>query len=223
MRKAFLILPLMIVASLALSACSPPPPLRSDKYLKDQSLLSADPCGPPCFQGITVGQTTYVDGLAKVKASSSFSNVQTQDAQQGKPAQAAWSTAGGEACCQMTSDEKGIVNAVLIKVAPNVTAGQLIEKYGKPDYITNVDYSAQEVALALIFKKTGTVAWVTPGDPNSTLKESDPVVVALYLNPDDFPKLLDAATLQGWNGFLPYATYKNATPVITPRVTATPQ
>lgn len=222
MRKAFTILALLVVASLALAACSPPPPLKSDKYLKDQSIISLNPCGPPCFQGITVGQTTYSDALAKIKASSLFSNVQTQE-EQGKPAQAAWSTAGGEACCQMTANDKGIVNALLLKLTPDVTAGQLIEKYGKPDYVTGVDYSSSEVALALIYQKTGTVAWVAPGDPNSTLKESDPVVVALYLNPLDFTTLLDTATLQGWNGFLPYQTYKNATPIVTPRVTVTPQ
>ncbi len=222
MRKALSLLALLVVASLALSACSPPPPLVSDKYLKDRSLVSLAPCGPPCFQGITVGQTTYSDALAKIKANPLFSGVQTQE-QSGKPAQAAWSTAAGEACCQMTADDKGLVNALLVKLAPDVTAGQLIEKYGKPDYVTGVDYSAQEVALALIFKGTGTVAWVAPGDPNSTLKDANPVVVALYLNPTDFPTLLDTATLQGWNGFLTYQTYKNATPIVTPRVTVTPQ
>ena len=51
----------------------------------------------------------------------------------------------------------------------------------------------------------------------------DPVVVVLYLAPGDFPNLLATATLQGWNGFLPYKTYKDATPIVTPRVTVTPQ
>jgi hypothetical protein len=222
MKKALLILTLLALASVALSACSPPPPLKSDKYLKDSSVISTTPCGPPCFQGIVVGQTTFSDAVAKIKASPLFANVQTQE-NQGKPAQAAWTTAGGEACCQMTTDDKGVINALLVKLTPDVTAGALIQKYGKPDYVTSVDYSQTEVALALIFPKPGVVAWVTPGDPNSTLKPADPVVVVLYLNPADFKNLLDTATLQAWADYLPYQTYKNATPVVTPRVTATPQ
>ena len=123
----------------------------------------------------------------------------------------------------MTADDKGVVNALLVKLAPNVTAKQLIDKFGNPKYVTGVDYSAQEVALALIFPDKGVVAWVSPGDSTSTLKETNPVVVALYLNPAKFNDLLATATLQGWNGFLSYTNYRTATPVITPRVTSTPQ
>jgi hypothetical protein len=51
------------------------------------------------------------------------------------------------------------------------------------------------------------------------------VVIVLYLNPEpkEFDKMLDTATLQAWNGYIPYKTYKAATPIVTPRVTAAPQ
>ena len=217
-RKTSVLLALLIVAALTLSACSPPPPLVSDKYLNDTSLLSATPCGPPCFQNITIGQTTFTAAVTAIKANALFSNVQSQDS----PPQADWDTAGGEACCQLTADDKGIVNALLVKLAPGVTTKQLIDKYGTPTYVTGVDYSSTEVALALIFPKLGLIAWVTPGDATSTLAESDPVVVALYSDPAHFDDLLATATLQGWNGYLPYQVYRTATPVITPRITDTP-
>lgn len=217
-KKPLVMLSLLIVASVTLSACSPPPPLVSSKYLNDTSLITDKPCAAPCFQNITVGQTTYTAAVGLLKANALFSNVQSQD----NPAQADWSTTGGDACCQMTADDKGVVNALLVKLAPNITTKQLIDKFGTPKYVTNVDYSAQEVALALIFPDKGVVAWVSPGDPTSTLKETSPVVVALYLNPANFDNLLATATLQAWNGYLSYNQYRTATPVITPRVTATP-
>lgn len=221
-RKTSALLALLIVASLTLSACSPPPPLVSDKYLNDTSLISATPCGPPCFQNITIGQTTYSDAVSKLKANTLFSNVQSTDPTQSNPGTANWTTAGGEACCQFTTDDKGIVNALLVKLSPGVTAKQLIDKYGNPTYVTGVDYSSTEVALALIFPKLGLIAWVTPGDSTSTLKETNPVVVALYSDPAHFNDLLATATLQGWNGYLSYQVYRTATPVITPRITDTP-
>src|SRR5688572_17761603 len=76
------------------------PPLKSESYLEDMSLIEQEPCGPPCFQGITVGQTTFMDALSKVKGNKTFSHVQSQD----HPPHAAWSTAGGVPCCQMSAD-----------------------------------------------------------------------------------------------------------------------
>ncbi len=220
MRKPFVLIAALLAVSLLVSACSPPPPLKSDKYLNDDSLVSQNPCGPPCWHGITVGETTYTDALSKIKADPAFTNVQTQD----KPPAAAWAPSGGDSCCQLSADEtSGLINGILLKVTPKMTVKQVIDKYGPPDYVSPVDYTPQEVALGLVFQKSSVVTWVTPGDPNSSLKETDPVVIVLYLNPKDFKNVLDLATFQAWNGYQPYQTYKNATPIVTPRVTVTPQ
>jgi hypothetical protein len=210
----------LVIFGLLVTACGAPPPLKSETYLDDTSLVTGpDTCAPPCFRGIVVGKTTFTDALSKVKADAGFASVQSQD----KPPAAAWAAAGGDACCQMTANQDtGLIDAMLVKVKPRMTVAQVIGKYGKPGYTTVVDYTPEEVAIGLIFPKVGLVTWVTPGDANSTLKQSDPVVIVLYLDPKDFGKLLDTSTLLGWNGFLPYQTYKNATPVVTPRVTLTP-
>ncbi len=188
------------------------PPLKSDKYLNDTSIISGDPCGPPCFANIVPGKTKFTDAVTALKADKRFTNVITQE----NPLQAAWATAAGEQCCQISADDTGTVNAILLRLAPHVTAKQLLDKYGNPTYVTEVDYSAAEVAVALIFPKNGLVAWVTPGDPASTLMPESPLVVALYLAQDQFNKLVAGATLQGWDGFKPYAAYKSAAPVVTP-------
>ncbi len=220
MRKAFVPVIALVVLGLVLSACGTPPPLVSDKYLDDSTLVSPpENCTAPCFHGITIGQTTYTDAVSKIKADSAFSDVQSQD----KPPAAQWKAAGGDACCQLSANQdSGLVDAILVKLKPKVTVQQVIDKYGKPDYVTYVDYSQQEVALGLVFSKIGLVTWVTPGDANSTLKQSDPVVVVLYTDPKDFSKILDTATFQGWNGYLSYQAYKSATPIVTPRITITP-
>lgn len=222
MKKAFSMLVLFLVASVLLAACTPPPPLKSDKYLQDTSLISGTPCAPPCFQGITVGLTTFSDAETLLKNNALFSNVQKQDSS-GRPPLATFNTKAGEAIGQLTANDKGVVDALLVKLAPGVTTEQVIAKYGDPKYVTGIDYSQTEVALALIFPDKGIVAWVAPGDANATLKPTDPVVVVLYIAPDGFPKLLETAELRGFAGYIAYATYKSNTPVITPRITSTPQ
>ncbi len=194
-------------------------PLKSEKYLDDISLISQIPCGPPCFRGITVGKTAFSDALAIVKADARFSNVQSQN----QPPSASWSTANGEPCCLMNADpDSKLVNVLLIKLKPQIAVKEVIAKYGTPSYVTTVDYSADEVAVALIFPKVGLVTWITPGDAQSSLKETDPVVTMLYIDPGAINLVLSNATLYAWNGYLPYQNYKNATAIVTPKPTSTP-
>jgi hypothetical protein len=219
MKKALTLTVAFVIVGGLLAGCGANPPLKSEKYLNDTSLIGEGPCTAPCFHDITVGQTNYTDAVAKLKADAAFANMQLQD----KPAAASWSAKDGEPCCQMSANDSGVVNALLVKVAPNLTAQQVIDKYGQPTYVNSVDYSDKEVAIAMIFPEKGLVTWVAPGDANSTISANSPVVMALLLDPKEWQTVLDTATFQAWNGFLPYQTYKNATPVVTPRVTPTPQ
>jgi hypothetical protein len=220
MRK--LLLPVVIILfGVILTGCGTPPPLKSDTYLHDNSLLSLDPCGPPCFRGIKVSETTFSDAVTKIKADPLFSNVQTQDS----PPQAAWSTKDGVACCQLTADQKtGLVDGIVIRTAPTMALGDVITKYGDPPYTSVLadDYSQDEVALGLVYPKSGNVIWIMPGNAKSDVNASSPVVMVLYLDPAKFDDLLATATLQGWLGYKPYQAYKSAQPVLTPRVTLTP-
>src|SRR5262249_15210505 len=139
------------------AACGTPPPLKSDKYLSDVSLVATEDasCGTPCFHGIIPGQTTYNDAVNKIKGDKAFTSVQTNDI----APSAGWSVAGsGEACCQLTADQtKGIVDAVVAKVTPNMTLQQVIDKYGQPQYTFPVDYTSDEVAIAVIYPDKGLV------------------------------------------------------------------
>lgn len=225
MRKAPL-LAVLIICGVLIASCAPPPPLKSDKYLNDTSLVDAqDSCAQPCFKDIKIGQTTFVDAVSKIKSNTAFSNPQQQDRSTDNPAQAAWSTAAGEQCCNMIEDSKtGIVQALLVRVAPKMTVGSVIKKYDNPPYIIAGDYSSSESVIQLIYPDKGIIVWVVPGDANSTLQESSPVVAVLYLDIKQLNNLLTTADLRGWDGYKPYKSYITATPVRTavPTVSGTP-
>src|SRR5215813_11047872 len=134
MKKVSVLITALGILALFAAACGAPPPLKSDKYLHDTSLVATEDaaCASPCFHGIIPGTTTFTDALNKVKADSAFTNVQTNDT----PPGAGWSVAGsGEACCQMTAkDKESPIDALVAKVAPNVTLQQVIDKFGQPKY-----------------------------------------------------------------------------------------
>jgi hypothetical protein len=219
--KKFLPLFALLLFGALVAGCGAAPALVSEKYLNDRTFVSQEPCGPPCFQDIIVGETTFADALNKVRTNGIFTNVQSQD----NPPQAAWATALGEACCQMTADPTtGVVDAILLRLAPVMTVGEVIEAYGEPQYVSVLreDYSAEETAIGLVYPTTGNVVWVMPGPATANLDENDPVVVLLYLNPTSFETLIATGELKAWEGYKPVADYKGAPLVVTPRVTVTP-
>ena len=219
MRKLFTLVIFATVLATVLSSCGAPPPLRSDKYLNDTSVLTQNPCAAPCFHDITPGKTTFSEAVSKLKEDKAFTNVQTKD----KPSVATWDATGGDQCCQLSANDNGLVTAVVARVAPKMTLGDVIAKYGDPQYVSGVDYSDQESVLQIVFPEKGLVTLVVPGDAKSTLSATSPVVVLLLIDPNDWKTTLDMSTLQGWAGYQSYQTYKSATPIVTPRVTATPQ
>ncbi len=223
MKKAYVLISALSILAIFAAACGTPPPLKSDKYLNDTSLVATDDpsCATPCVHGIIPGKTTFTDALNKVKADKGFSNVQSND----NPPSAGWSAASsGEACCQMTADKNsGVVDALVAKVAPKMTLQQVIDKYGEPKYTFPVDYTADEVAIAVIYPEKGLVVWVSPGNPSSTVTPNSPVVIILYFNPAQWTtKYLPTGQLLAWAGFQPYKNYQSATPVVTPAITPTP-
>lgn len=223
MKKAYVLITALCILAIFAAACGTPPPLKSDKYLSDTSLVAKEnaDCATPCFHGIVPGKTTYTDALSKVKADSAFTSVQSND----NPPSAGWSAAsGGEACCQMTANkDSGVVDALVAKVAPKMTLKQVIDKYGEPKYTFPVDYTADEVAIAVIYPDKGLVVWVSPGNADSSVNASSPVVIILYFNPAEWTtKYLPTGQLLAWTGFQPYKNYQSATPVITPAITPTP-
>src|SRR5262249_36830838 len=91
MKKASVLITAFCILAVFVAACGAPPPLKSDKYLNDTSLIATEDaeCGSPCFHGIIPGKTTFADALSKVKADSAFTNVQSND----NPPSAGWSVA----------------------------------------------------------------------------------------------------------------------------------
>ncbi|MBX3064994.1 MAG: hypothetical protein KF726_18580 [Anaerolineae bacterium] len=213
----------ILIVGLLLASCSPPPPLISQNYLKDTSLISGQPCDAPCYQNITVGKDTFVDAVNKIKANTMFKDVQTKDATSDQPAVAVWSTVdSGEQCCQMIARTDGVVESITLRLAPQSTVGQVIDKFGEPPYTFSASYTDTESVIQLLYPTHGLLILVVPGDANSSLEAGDPVVAAIYLDPERYDQLVKEATLQGWAGYVSFTQYLTLTPIVTPIASATP-
>ena len=186
------------------------PPLKSDKYVADTSVVSGDPCAAPCFDKITIGQTTVADAITILKADTRFANVQTRGSQ------VAWTTAAGDPAGQLSANGAGVVDVIQMRIAPIVTLKQIIDKYGNPDYTLPQDYSPTEVAFGVIYEKLGLVMVAALDGQADSVKAENPIVLLEYFVPAELSQNIANTPLNGWQGYQPYSVYKAATPVHTP-------
>jgi len=199
----------LTVTAPAARAQNDAPPLKSETFLADDSLLTETPCGPPCFDNITPGKTTLEQASVAAKA-----DTRVTLSTPGNPS-LRFSTAAGVSVVDIFA-VNNVVDTITVRLAPKITTAQIIAKYGEPKYTFVSDYTAKEVAVGLIYSAKGVIVWVSSGDPASSLTPESPVVFATYFVPENFEKLVRNTPLSGWAGYVPYQTFRSATPARTP-------
>lgn len=139
-------IPSLLLINILLSAC-----IESTCYLKypdmvsgeleklvDKSLLTGEPCEPPCWYNITPGITSDNEAL-DIVSELDFINSDTIDLQRGsRGGVIVWQTIFSEN--QITNgniafDQKGIVYSVIVVLSYHITLKELIEVIGDPDGI----------------------------------------------------------------------------------------
>jgi hypothetical protein len=221
-------LPVLIALVLVVAACVPPPNLRNEKFLNDDSLLTNEPCAAPCWNNITPGETTWDNALITIQDDPRFDEPQTQTAQDdSKAVGALWKETGGDDCCQMVSEDGDTVSLILLQLAPNHTLGELIEARGEPAYAVGTPGNEDQAIVNLFYPDDSLIVIVfVAGAANGQLSESSEVIGAYYLTPDRMQLILDTSSLYGWKGYEPFSAYapdaENADYAITPSVTLTP-
>lgn len=220
-KHLLLLLPLVILAA----GCLPQPTLRSDLFLDDQSLISGEPCAPPCWNGIVPGETSFVDAISALTADDArFTD--PEQSTDGGILQAAWQKAGsGQYCCRVVAgenDQNSPVSYIFLALSPHIIVDQVIDRYGEPEYVTAFQFTDSEAVIQLVYPEVPMAVTVLVGDPTASLVTNSDVVAVLYMAPEEMELILDTSELQAWNGYQPYAIYAEATPVLTPRITMTP-
>jgi hypothetical protein len=116
--------------------CGEPPPL-------DMSLLTGEPCEPPCWQGLTPGESTEEDVAEFMRATrfvdtcsvfrSSYTRLTRGGSEEVSGVVITWRSSGGLATCNSFSIEEGVLKYITICPYPGVTLGRLIDRYGPPE------------------------------------------------------------------------------------------
>ncbi len=213
----------MIILVFLVAACSPPPPLRDATMLADDSLVTSDEgCSAPCWRGIIPGETAWRDALTIIEDDDSLRNMETRSEENSQAVVAEWQQLDGGACCQMVSLDGETVNLVFLRLAPNLTVGQLIARNGVPAYVLGTPISDDQAIINLVYPELKTIIYTFVAGITGMLSADSEIIGVLYVTPEDMELLLKTSNLNVWEGYETYQYYDEGEFEITPSVTLTP-
>ena len=140
MSAGMMVLLLVDNATIGLQACPTNgtlPPTDVDPSLLDTSLLNSDPCGPPCWQGLTPGESTRMEAL-EVLRGLQFADPDVSVSRVGRFTSIRWQSEvsapqhiwGGQIAL---ADD--VLYRIQFDVAYPLSLQQVLDTVGDPDYV----------------------------------------------------------------------------------------
>lgn len=229
MKKSLWLVGLIAVVLAASAACAPAPELRNERFLQDDALVAPnEDCAPPCWRGITPGETTWTEAVANLEDQTDIDDPQIQDIPNAAPARGAvWQQTNGDPCCQIVSEDGETISSIFLQLAPTATLSQVIDTFGEPTYVIGTPGTDDQAIVNLFFPEQSMIVFAfAAGAANGELNASSEVIGVYYTTPDRMDLGIRLSDLYGWKGFGPFSQYApdaaDADFAITQSVTLTP-
>jgi hypothetical protein len=216
---------LILLASLTLliiTACAPEVRILSDKLLQDTSVITDEPCAAPCWRGITPGETKWNDALAILEADDTLTDMEIRSNADTGQIGAAWSAVNGDKCCQMFTQDGESVALIVLSTTPDIKFGEVIEKYGEPEYVIGQSLSATQALASVYYLDVPMMIYVYSEGETGTVNEESPVVGFAYTTPELMQLVVDTSNLYNWSGFGTFSDIIGGDFDLTPSITLTP-
>lgn len=223
MTSRLLFFMLLLALAVVVSACAPAPELRNENFLDDTSFVTGEPCGPPCWRGITVGETTWADALTIIEDDDTLVDLEERAADDSSILGAIWGQADGDGCCQMYSEDGEIVDVLILQTAPQATLGEVVEIHGEPAYLIGETLTDDQGVFSLFYPDLNMLIYTFVEGESGSLGPENEIIGFGYFSPDRMDLLLLTNDLHEWEGYQSYAAYMDSPFEVTPSVTLTPQ
>ena len=193
-----------------MAACSPDINLLNEDMLSDTSLLTGDPCAPPCWNDIVPGETRYRDAKLIIESDSRFKMGEEPEAEEGSLARSFTFGEGDKPqCCQIISRDGETVSSFLLQTAPRMSFGSVFDEFGEPDYVAAEQVSDEQGYVALIYQELPLIIYAYVAKPSEgQVSVSNPIIGVMYLRAEEADELLVCASLKHWRGFTAFSAYQ---------------
>ena len=182
-----------------------PNQLLDDTLLADDSLIDTeDDCGPPCWNGITPGETTFDEALEILDELEIVAEVQTVE--EGGQRAAIFGGEDNVQCCQMLSQDGESIAFIQIRTAPLLTLGEVIETYDEPTYLDGAPFTRSQTIFNLYYEDLSLVVFVY-AEAGASLSETSEIIGSVFVNPDIYSDLIAGSSLHVWEGYMSLEEY----------------
>jgi hypothetical protein len=193
--------------------------LAEDINIGDGGLLSSQPCSSPCAFGIRIGET-QLDQVIPVLENNGVSRCWTEP-------NLSWSliSCGGNRFHVQVDMHTSLVNAIGFDPSVPIALGDVIEKYGEPNYVTVDQDATRNLQLRLYWNSIRMLVAVPEILGETYDVKNTTEVEGISFSDENLYRISDKETnpyYQPWNG---YGTYQPTEPFPlnpTPIATATP-
>ncbi len=196
--------------SAAVTLGAPQRSLLNDSFLRDTSLITGEPCAPPCWQSIVPGETSMADAAAIVETLDGMTIAQADEYR------LILAQTDGDPCCHIWSEDGETVATILLQFAPNIGIGEVIAAYGEPPFVGGQPFNETEAALSFYYPEEQMLLYAMVAGADGILEESSPVVSAIFATESIMAAALGAAPFDYWKGYLSYSEYMDGEYDYTP-------
>jgi len=207
MYRRLIFFPVVLIA-FALAACAPTINLLDENNLKDTSLLTGEPCEAPCWNGITPGETSFRDARIIVEDDERYRNVEEiQPEEETEERLFGFSDGDANVCCQVYSRDGETIDSMLFLLSPQMTLGEVVEKYGEPTYLTGEEVAEGQAIMFLLYPDVPIVLYAFVAGASGELSEDSEIIGLLYMTESEIQQIIDASRFYVWEGYQAFADY----------------
>lgn len=175
--------------------------LLNDDFLNDDSILTGEPCGSPCWQNITPGETTLEEAHTIVE------QLATATILQSEPNGFIFSVDTDDPCCQVGSQDGEEVSLMFLQLAPTHALGDIIDIQGEPSFINGEPFSDNEAIMTLFYPELNSIIYALVDGVEGQLSEDSPIITVVYTSGDLMANIIASSPLDNWKGYLSYSEY----------------
>ena len=178
------------------------PTLLRPYALEGSSLITGEPCSPPCWQNMTPGLTTMTEARAIAETlGATIYEIENHDF--------AFAFSDEGLCCFIfTDDDEDLVDTIALLFSGKLTAGDIIARYGDPSYVDGaIADDTTEAALRLFYPERSLMLLAAIDGIDDRLGETTPIYQAVYVPEDLMANILESTPLDNWKGYLKFSDY----------------
>jgi len=199
MRYKLIILFVLLVL---VAACAPIPELRNESLLRDTSLVSGEPCEAPCWQSIVPGETLWGQALDVVAANAEYTGQDQTRSRETDEVVLSFGYLDGPQCCRLYTRDGEVVASILLLLSPDMQLGQIIERYGEPQYIQGENLTDDQTFVSLVYRDVPMIVYAFgAGIETGQLSAESEIIGAVLMAADEMQMLMESTDLYEWSGY----------------------